>query len=124
MGIPAIELTEPAIPGHLGQVAGFTSSDRNGVHLPLRHENEKTVRQTNNQKTPQGELRFINHLPKTIGRKPLLQTKASCPQLGETADIIDQIRLLPQREQQKGAKATTTTWQAGGHGQRTSQDFL
>ena len=27
MGIPTIELTEPDIPSHLGQVVGFTSSD-------------------------------------------------------------------------------------------------
>ena len=57
MGVPAIELTEPAILGHLGQVAGFTSSNRHWSqwsHLPLRHENEnkKTVRQTNKQKRP------------------------------------------------------------------------
>ena len=73
---------------------------------------------------PRGKLYFINHLPKTIGRKPLQQTKASCPQLGEIADTMDQIHSLPQREQQKGAKAMAATWQAGGHGQGTSQDFL
>jgi hypothetical protein len=27
LGLPAIELTELAVPGHLGQAAGFTSSD-------------------------------------------------------------------------------------------------
>ena len=73
---------------------------------------------------PQGELHFINHLPKTIGRKPLQQTKARCPQLGETTGTMDQIYLLPLRERQKGAKAAAATWQAGGYGKRTSQDFL
>ena len=58
---------------------------------------------------PRGKLYFINHLPKMIGQKPLQQTKGSCPRLGETADTMDQIHLLPQREQQKGAKAMAAT---------------
>ena len=73
---------------------------------------------------PQGEFYSIYHLLETISQKLLQQTKASCPQLREPADTMDQIHLLPPREQQKGAKATAATWQAGGHGQRTSQDFL
>ena len=73
---------------------------------------------------PQGQLYYVNHLFTTIGSKPLHQTKTGCPRLGETADTMDQIHLLQLREKQKGAKATTATWQAGGHGQRTSQDFL
>ena len=59
MGIPATELTEPAISGHLGQVVGFTSSDRHRSqwsHSSLRHENEKTVQQTNKQKCPRANL--------------------------------------------------------------------
>ena len=59
MGIPAIELTEPAIPDHLGQVVGSTSSDcyrSQWSHPSLRHENEKTVQQTNNQKRPRANF--------------------------------------------------------------------
>ena len=37
---------------------------------------------------------------------------------------MDQIHLLPPRDQQKGAKAMAATWQAGGYGQRTSQRIL
>ena len=55
---------------------------------------------------PQGQLYYVNHLFTTIGSKPLHQTKISCPRLGEIADTMDQIHLLPPREQQKGAKAT------------------
>ena len=46
MGVPIIELTELAIPGHLGQVVGFTSYDRyrpQWSHSLLRHENEKKM---------------------------------------------------------------------------------
>ena len=97
---------------------------RSRVRSSLRHENEKIVRQNKQTNMPQGKLYFIIHLLKMIGQKPLQQTKASYPRLGETADTMDQIHLLPPREQQKGAKATAATWQARGHGQRTSQDFL
>ena len=55
MGVPAIELTEPAIPSHLGQVAGFTSSDRHRSqwsHSSLRHENEKQYGKLKNKNAP------------------------------------------------------------------------
>ena len=72
---------------------------------------------------PQGQLYYVNQLFTTIGSKPLHQTKINCPRLGETADTMDQIHVLPPGKQQKGAKAAAATWQAGGHGQRMSQDF-
>ena len=127
MGVPITELTEPVIPGHLGQVVGFTCSDRHRSQWSrssLRHESEK-----NNAEKPTNEnapgLALFHQPSLYIDRlKAIHQMESSCPQLGETADTMDQIHLLPLREQQKGAKATATTWQAGGHGQRTLQDFL
>ena len=76
-------------------------------------------------KMPPGN--FIHFLLKTIGQEPLQQTEASCLQLGKAVGTMDQIHLihlLPQGEQQKGAKAAAATRKGGGHGQRTSQDFF
>ena len=67
---------------------------------------------------------FIHVLLKTIGQEPLQQTKASCLRLRRAVGTMDQIHLLPLREQQKGAKAAAATRKGGGHGQRTSQDFF
>ena len=82
---------------------------RSGVRSSLRHENEIIEWQDKQTQTPQGKLYFIIHLLKTIGRKPLQQTKASCPRLEEIEDTMDEIHLLPQREQQKGSKTMAAT---------------
>ena len=63
MGLPAIELTELAVPGHLGQAVGFTSSDHyrsQWSHSSLRHKNEKTMQRNEQTRAPQGQLWFIN----------------------------------------------------------------
>ena len=73
-------------------------------------------------KMPPGEI--IHFLLKTFSEKLLQQTKASCLQLGRAVGTMDQIRLLPLGEQQKGAKTAAATCQGRGHGQRTSQEFF
>ena len=47
------------------------------------------------------QIYFRNGFVRTIGRRPLQQTKVRCPRLGETANTMDQIHYIPQAGNKK-----------------------
>ena len=101
MGLPAIELTELTVPGHLGQAVGFTSSDCYRLqwsHSMLRHENEKTMQINEQTRAPQGQLCFIN--------LPLQKSALSRYNKRKLAVLDSWTQQIPKEKRQEGTPRT------------------